>query len=197
MKILSDATTPFGRKCVVCAMERELEFEEVFVSIDDALEAANPLRQIPALSTGDGQTLYDSDVVVTFLDESAAEDPLIPSDGRYEHLTRMALANGMMESVLLRTMESRRPDGERSEGFIEKLDNRVLRAVASLEEQVELLCTDKLFASDIAIVCALEYADFRFTDTWRAAAPRLSAWHAVLAERPSFIATRPTRSIPV
>ncbi|MBT6278390.1 MAG: glutathione S-transferase, partial [Chromatiales bacterium] len=62
MKILSDATTPFGRKCVVCAMERELEFEEVFVSIDDALEAANPLRQIPALSTGDGQTLYDSDV---------------------------------------------------------------------------------------------------------------------------------------
>lgn len=197
MKLLSDATTPFGRKAAVCAIERSIAFEEVFVPLDATLDATNPLRQIPALQTADGQLLFDSDVIVWYFNERCPQQPLIPNDNKYAVLTRMALTNGLMETVLLRTMERRRPDGERSQSFINKLSARALRAIVALNSNAAQLNTEQLTAADIGTVCALEYADFRFTESWRETAPALAAWHAQVSLRPSFVATRPTRSKPV
>jgi len=194
MKILTDATTPFGRKTVVCALERKLSFTEIFVTIDASLDSNNPLRQIPVLETADGQCLYDSDMVVLYLNDLCGDQALIPNADKFATLTRMALANGLMEAVLLRTMESRRPDGERSQTFIDKLSERALRAIQSLNTQASQLNTDVLNAADIGAACAVEYADFRFSTSWRDAAPELNHWHAAIAERPSFVATRPTRT---
>jgi glutathione S-transferase len=56
LKLLSDATTPFGRKVVVAAIERSIPLEEIFVPLDGTgpLDAVNPLRQIPTLVLPDG-----------------------------------------------------------------------------------------------------------------------------------------------
>lgn len=197
MKILTDATTPFGRKAVVCALERGIAFDEVFVAIDASLDVSNPLRQIPAMQTDDGRLLFDSDTIVLYLHELSADRPLIPADDKFAALTRMALANGLMEAVLLRTMEGRRTDGERSQAFIDKLGERAVRAIQALNAQVSNLNHDELNAADIGTACALEYADFRFTKSWRDSAPPLARWLASVASRPSFAATRPTRSTPV
>ncbi|MBT6278212.1 MAG: glutathione S-transferase [Chromatiales bacterium] len=197
MQILTDAATPFGRKTMVAALEKQISVTESFVPIDATLDSANPLRQIPVLVMDKGESLYDSDVILLYLDELHTSAPLFPADRRFEVLTRLALANGMIESVLLRTMESRRVDGERSDAFIEKLGDRTLRGVVQLERGVSQLSTDTLNAGDIAVVCALEYADFRFTRDWRSQAPKLAAWHATISERSSFANTRPTRTQPV
>jgi glutathione S-transferase len=194
MKILSDATTPFGRKAVLCAIERGIAMDEEFVAIDAQLDARNPLRQIPVLETATGEFLYDSDTIIAYLDTLHSGTPLLPGEGRFELLTRLALANGVIEAVLLRTMESRRPDGERSATFMDKLEGRALRGIARLEREAATLGTRSLNAIDITTACALEYADFRFSRDWRAKAPALGEWLEVVAARASMVATVPVRT---
>lgn len=198
MILHSDATTPFGRKCMVAAMERGLAVEERFVDLaapGDYL-AVNPLNQIPALTTDTGECLFDSDVILQYLDSRHSGPPLIPESGRYQALTRIHLANGVIESTLLRIMELRRPDGEKSQTFVAHLEARVARGLHALEAAPPS-GDGPLDGFAISTAAALEYVDFRFAHDWRATHPGLAAFHAAVADRPSMQATRPTRTMPV
>jgi glutathione S-transferase len=200
MKLLSDATTPFGRKVLVAALERSIEIQEEFVPLDGTglLDRYNPLRQIPTLIAEDGRAIYDSDTIILYLDTRHDGDPLVPESDRFGVLTRATLGSGLIEATLLRRMEVLREPGERSDLFIRKMEERVARTLAALEAQCATLAfTAALRADQITIACALGYVDFRYTDKWRDAHPQLAKWFGVVAKRPSMVATAPTRSQPV
>lgn len=201
MKLLSDATTPFGRKVLVAAIERAVVLDEVFVPLDGSgpLGDFNPLRQIPTLVLGDGRALYDSDVIIEYLDTCHQEERLIPESHRFDVLTRMALGSGLIEATLLRRIETVRIPQEQSPAFIAKMEQRILRVLAALDSQWATLANASgvLRADQITVACALGYVDFRYGDTWHAKHAALSAWFADVAARPSMIATAPSRSTPL
>ena len=201
LKLLSDATTPFGRKAVVAALERSVPLEEIFVPLDGTgpLDAVNPLRQIPTLVLADGRSIYDSDVIVDYLDTCHDAEPLIPAADRIGVLTRMALGNGLIEATLLRRIETVRVKHEQSAAFIAKMEQRIKRALRALDAQVGTMkiVSDRVRADQITVACALGYVDFRFTDAWRSDHQALAQWFAEIATRDSIIESVPTRTEPI
>jgi glutathione S-transferase len=201
VKLLTDATTPFGRKIVVAAIERRIPMEEMFVPLDGTgpLDEWNPLRQIPTLVLDDDRAIYDSDVITEYLDTVHRGEPLIPAADRFAVLTRMTLGNGLTEATMLRRIETVRAQNERSPAFVTKMEQRIERVLSALEAQAPRLShgTGALRADQIAVACALGYVDFRHVDTWRATCPRLAEWYRGVAMRPSLALSVPTRSAPV
>jgi len=198
MILYNDATSPFGRKVMVAAIERGIPLVETFVDLADAqhLDTHNPLRQIPVLVGDDGRGVYDSDVILHYFDSLNLAAPLLPGERQIEILTRNALANGLMEAAMLRILELRRPPEQQSARDVGVRTARVERAIAALEHEAPSFVDRPLEADHVTVGCALGYADFRFTTEWRASAPRLAAWYETIARRPSFATTAPTRSTP-
>ena len=147
----------------------------------------------------DGRSLYDSDVILQYLDTCHKEQPLIPKKGRFDVLTRVALGSGLIEATLLRRIETVRIPQEQSAAFIGKMEQRVQRALAALDKQLAALANTSgvLRADQLTVACALGYVDFRYTESWRDKHPRLGEWYGDLASRPSLVATAPTRSTAV
>jgi glutathione S-transferase len=199
MKLLNDATSPFGRKVLVACIERSIALEEQFVDIfkPGMLDEFNPLRQIPTLVADNGLALFDSDVILTYLDSAHGGAPLIPALDRWEILTRASLGNGLMESVLQRIMEVRRPPGEKSEAFILKLEERIGRVLERIGAVVNALKGEPLRVDQITIACALEYVDFRFNSEWREKHPSIAKWLGEMSIRASMTASAPRRTGPV
>lgn len=197
MRLLSSPTSPFCRKVLVCALARDVSLNEVFVDTSDpALHARNPLGQVPALETDGGAVLFDSDVIVHYLDTCHDGPPLFGSEP-FAAATSIHLSNGLMEAVLFRFKESRRPDGERSSSFIAHLEARIARIIAALEHNLGRFREGSQNAPALAAVCALDYVDFRYRDHWRARHDALASWHASHAARHLFAVTAPTRTAPV
>ena len=195
--------SPFARKVRVCAAELDLadriELREVHVTpVADNPEYAgtvNPLRRVPAMTMPDGASLLDSTLICQYLDELAG-GVLIPREGerRWRTLNAHAVANGVAElAVQLRYETFARPEALRWGELVEHLG----RKIASGLDWFEARAGDGSRAPDldlgvVALVCALDYLDFRHPHLeWRANRPRLEAEHALLAERASFAATRP------
>lgn len=200
MKILNDATSPFGRKTIVAAIERSIPVEEVFVDLNGStLDSWNPLRQIPTLVPDTGPAVFDSDVIVLYLDEKHSGPPLIPRKDAPAVMTRMSLANGLMEATLTRLMETRRPDGERSNAFVAKMEERIQRVLAALNSNLSDFSRtgEALSADQITIAVALGYVDFRFNRDWHGRFPALSKWYEEIAARRSMVLTAPTRTAAV
>jgi glutathione S-transferase len=201
MRLLNDATSPFGRKVAVAALERGVSFEEEFVDLSNPERLArwNPLWQIPVLVSAAGEAIYDSATILLYLDTLHHDAPLFPEKDRFGVMTRVALCDGLMEAVLLRRMEQTRAEREQSPAFVARLEARVGRALAELEVVLgrKRAGEGPMQADDIAAACALGYVDFRFGTDWRAHCPRAAAWLAACADRPSLRETAPTRTRPV
>ena len=197
MILYTDATTPFGRKCLVAALERNIVLEEKFVKLSDpkGFLCVNPLNQIPAL-TACNEAYFDSDVILQFLDTLHKGPPLIPEENKFKYLTAVHIANAVMESTLLRIMEKRRAEKEHSPTFISHLEARIFRGIAEMEETRIEQIGEPLNGEELTTAIALSYVDFRFTRDWRDKAPRLSNWHAFIEQRSSMICSQPTRSKP-
>ena len=199
MILYTDATTPFGRKCVIAALEREIPLEERFIKLSqpgDFLEV-NPLNQIPALFIKPGKCYFDSDVILDYLDTLHEGSPLIPALNRFECKTAIHLANGVIESTLLRTMELRRPECRQSKTFINHLEARVTRGIDTMEKEREITIGDWLNGEEITTAVALSYVDFRFSTEWRKTAPTLETWFGRVSCRKSMELTAPTRERPI
>jgi glutathione S-transferase len=199
MKLFNEATSPFGRKILVACIERSITLEEEFVDIlkPGPVDDLNALRQIPTLVVDDTQAIFDSDVVLGYLDSVHHGAALLPTHGRWEILTRASLGNGLMETVLQRMMEVRRPATEQSAAFILKMEERISRVLAYLDSAVTSLEGEPIRVDQITIACALEYVDLRFTAKWREWFPAIGAWLAEISIRPSMIATAPCRTDPI
>ena len=188
--------SPFGRKIKIAArMLGLLERIEVVVAdttdAGDSLRRENPLGKIPCLILEDGNTVYDSRVIVEVLDHLAGGGKLIPADpaARFKALTIQALADGIMDAAILMIYEQRwREEAMRSAKWVAHQQSKVERGLAALEAAPPQGAAD---IGHVAVACALGYLDLRFEGAWRKGHPALVRWLEAFAGRvPGFEATR-------
>lgn len=210
LTLRSSPASPFVRKIRIAANLLGLE-HEIAVEIADTTDPAdsvrqqNPLGKIPALVLEDGMVLFDSRVILEYLDHRAGGGRIIPkdADARFAALRLQALADGMMDASILLVYEGRWRPAERHEPkWIDLQAGKVARALAALEAGMAPstpmpgighagLDTPPTIGQ-IALACALGYRDFRFAGTWRQDHPRLVAWlDNFAAQVPAFAATKP------
>lgn len=200
MWILRSApASPFGRKvrivAALCGLDDRMTIEIADTTNPaDSLRGQNPLGKIPVLILEDGTALYDSAVIVEFLDAEAGGGIVIPrGKERFRALTMQALADGMAEASILRIYEMRfRSPETHNARWLEHQTGKVERGLASFAAAPPPLSATPDIGV-IALACALGYLDFRFEGKWRETHPRLIAWLQSFAARvPSFEATKPS-----
>lgn len=192
----SSPPSPFGRKIKIAAAELGL-LDQIEIRMadtndpSDSLRAENPLGKIPALILDDGTVLFDSRVILEWLDWKAGGNRILPSEpaARFTVLRLQALADGLAEAALLCVYENRfRAENERCPSWVVHQQGKVDRALVYLEANPPGGAVD---VGTIALACALGYLDLRFEGRWRAAHPKLVAWLDAFAARvPSFEKTR-------
>jgi glutathione S-transferase len=203
MKLIGAITSPYVRKVRAVMAEKKLDYnfilEDVWAS-STTIQDSNPLGKVPCLIMEGGEALFDSRVIVEYLDTLSPVGKLIPALGREraEVKTWEALADGLLDASILARLEATwagRKERERSQAWIER---QMLKVNASLKSMSQGLgekpyCVGiHLSLADIAVGCALGYLDFRFPDIdWRGLHPNLAKLQEKLMLRPSFIDTKP------
>ncbi len=202
MRLRTSPASPFGRKVKIVAAELDLLGQLELVETNtldpaDPIRKDNPLGKIPTLVTEEGVAIYDSRVIVEYLDLRAGGNRLIPVEmgARIAALTLMALADGICDAALLLVYEGRfRPADKHDKAWLDHQQEKVTRGLAYLESTLTAF-GGALTAGHVAVACALGYQDLRFAGTWRADHPRLVAWLAAFEARvPSFATTRVQRA---
>ena len=202
MKLLGSITSPYVRKVRVVMAEKKLDFELLAEDVwgKSALSEANPLGKVPCLLMEGGESLYDSRVIVEYLDTLSPVGKLIPPVGRAraEVKTWEALADGLLDAALAARMEaswSERTPEQRSQAWIDRQMEKINSALKAMSKGLsdKPFCTGiYLSLADICVGCALGYLDFRFPQiNWRTDHPNLHKLHDKLALRTSFMETQP------
>ena len=203
MKLIGSTSSPYVRKVRIVMAEKKLDY--AFVTEDvwaagTTIGESNPLGKVPCLIMEGGEALFDSRVIVEYLDALSPVGKLIPNTGRAraEVKTWEALADGVLDALILARLEATwagRSSNERSQAWI---DRQMAKTDASLEAMSTGLadrnfCSDiYLTLSDISVGCALAYLDFRFAHIdWRSRHANLAKLYEKLSQRPSFADTVP------
>lgn len=199
MLLRHSKTSPFVRKVMIVALETGLDSALTLETTnawapDTDLPRDNPLGKVPALVADGGEHLYDSPVICEYLDSLHDGARLFPAAGaaRWTALRRQALADGILDASLAVVVETlRRPEPVRWADWVARQQAAITRGLDALEDEAAALAGLSTIG-EIAIACALGYLDFRKpVDDWRAGRPRLAAWYAEVARRPSMAATVP------
>ena len=199
MILRSAAASPFVRKVRIAAailgLDDRIKLEAAdTTNSSDTVRQQNPLGKIPALVLDDGTVLFDSRVILDYLDHVAGGGRIVPAEpkARFEALRLQALADGLMDASILLVYEGRWRDPMKHEPkWVAHQTGKVERALASLEAAPPALDPTPN-VGQITLACALGYRDFRFQGTWRKDHPRLVAWlDAFAAAVPAFAATTP------
>jgi len=201
MKLLGSTASPYTRKVRIVLAEKKVDcdFEAVDVNPpDNPVIAHNPLGKIPALVMDDGTTLFDSRVIVEFLDAVSPLARLIPDDNRERVAVRRweALADGSLDAGLLIRYESMRPKKEQSKIWTQKQSGKLRRGVAAIAAELgeRPWChNDRYTLADIAVGCCLGWLEFRKPGgiEWRTEYANLARHYDKLMERPAFADTPP------
>ena len=200
MILRSSPPSPFGRKIKlaigILGLDQEVTVEKADpTDAEDSIRKQNPLGKIPALIIENGTVLYDSPVILDYLDHRAGGDKIIPREpnARLAALTLQALCDGILDAGILLVYEGRwRPAEKHEPKWIDHQRGKVQRALEVLEA-----APPKLDAipnvGQITLACALGYGDLRFEGKWRESHPRLVKWLDEFAARvPAFEKTRVT-----
>jgi glutathione S-transferase len=191
--------SPFGRKIRIAVnvlgLERDVAVEEAStVDPADPIRQQNPLGKVPVLILDDGASLYDSPVILEYLDYRAGGGRIVPKDppARFAALRLQALGDGIMDASVLINYEARfRPAQNQEPKWLDLQAGKVARALGVLEAAPPAIGTPP-DVGQITLACALGYRDFRFPGSWRGDHPRLAAWLDEFAARvPAFAATTP------
>ncbi|MBC2777046.1 glutathione S-transferase family protein [Parasphingopyxis marina] len=196
MKLFWSSRSPYARKALLVAHEVGLadRIEPISIAIpqreeNPALAAASPMRKLPTLVTDDGEAIIDSPVIAEYLDTLGGGKLVPRGDGRWRALSLQAMADEVLQILLLWRRELRRPEAARSAPLLDDFAVRLDRALDWLEAAPQ-------FGKDFTIgeaTCGimLSYLDFRFAERpWRPGRERLAAWHESFEDRPSAVATR-------
>ena len=185
--------SPFGRKTKVTSLVQEINLEEKIINVYEAdfLDKHNPIRKIPTLLVNE-LAIMDSDNICLYLDSISKKNTLFPKKNYWEIMSMTSIANGLMESVLERRMESIRSDNEKSKSFIKKQEIRIIRTINWLENNWNNYDDSYLTMDQIAIACALDYTMFRFSDKWRTDSSKLNKWFSNFVEKDFMKSTLPS-----
>lgn len=203
MKLIGAITSPYVRKVRVVMAEKKLDYqfvpEDVWAA-DTKIAASNPLGKVPCLVMEGGEAVFDSRVIVEYLDTLSPVGKLIPTQGREraEVKTWEALADGVLDAAILARLEATWPgrtEAQRSGAWIDRQMEKIHASLASMSQGLgdKAFCSGvHLSLSDVAVGCALGYLDFRFPAIeWRAPYPNLAKLSDKLALRQSFIDSKP------
>jgi glutathione S-transferase len=197
MKLSFSPASPFARKVRIAAIELGLIDRIEFIPAtvvpgqpNDEYSRITPLKKLPVLILDNGDVILDSYVITEYLDELAGGGKLVPASGaiRWKVKSDHSMLQGMLDSMLLCRYEKMvRPEPQRWQAWADDHWARAWNGMARFEKQAEMLARPQLDIAQIALVCVLGYADFRFADCgWRKAFPKLDAFHERMLERPSI-----------
>jgi glutathione S-transferase len=200
MKLIGSLTSPYVRKARVVLAEKKIEYDFELDSpwnADSGVPNLNPLGKIPVLVLDDETVLFDSRVIVEYLDNVTPNNKLMPVPNRERILVKRweALADGICDAAATAFLEAKRPAKQQDKTWIERQRSKI---AASLEFMAEELgdnahCMGTHFSlADAAVGSALGYLVFRFADiNWQEAHPNLAKLYDKLMQRPSFAETVP------
>lgn len=198
MKLYGSPTSPYARKVRVLIKEKHLPVEFVIEDPwpdDSPIAMRNPLSKVPVLEIGPDRYLFESSMVVHYLDHVDGKS-IEPKDaaGYWQSQWWQALGNGIIDAVIARVLESRRPPDKQMPEKMAREEARLRRALALAEKKFNggsYLAGDRFTLADLVTGVGLQYIDFRYAHDWRSTHPRLAQWHAGIAGRKSFMETLP------
>lgn len=200
MKLIASLTSPYARKVRIVLADKKIDCPlEVDIPWDENTRVAdyNPLGKVPVLELDDGGALYDSRVIVEYLDNISPVARLLPQENRPLIQVRRweALADGITDAAVAIVMEKRRPADKQLDSAIQRQNEKIARGLAALSHDLgeRQWCNGEAYSlADIAVGCCLGYLDFRFPEiNWRENYPNLAALVERLSVRPSFADTVP------
>lgn len=203
MKLIGSATSPYVRKVRIVMAEKRLDYQMVLEDVwaaNTTITASNPLGKVPCLVMEGGEAVFDSRVIVEYLDTLSPVGKLIPTQGREraEVKTWEALADGLVDAAILARLEATwagRSAHERSDAWIQRQMGKIEAALKAMSTGLgeKAFCSGIHFSlSDVAVGCALGYLDLRFPQvSWRETYPNLAKLQEKLVQRPSFTETQP------
>ena len=203
MKLIGAITSPYVRKVRIVMAEKKLDFQFIQENVwtaDTRIAESNPLGKVPCLIMEGGEALFDSRVIVEYVDTLSPVGKLIPSVGREraEVKTWEALADGLLDAAILARLEATwdgRTKAQRSQAWIDRQISKIHAALKAMSQGLgeKPFCAGiHLSLADIAVGCALGYLDFRFAAIdWRGEHSNLARLQEKLVQRQSFIDTAP------
>lgn len=203
MKLIGAVTSPYARKVRVVMAEKKLDYQFILEDVWSAttqISDSNPLGKVPCLVMEGGEALFDSRVIVEYLDTLSPVGKLIPTMGREraEVKTWEALADGLCDAAILARLEATwggRTAEQRSQVWIERQMGKITASLKAMSQGLgeRAYCTGTHFSlADVAVGCALGYLDFRFPHIkWRDDYANLTRLAEKLAARQSFVETQP------
>jgi glutathione S-transferase len=200
MKLIGSLTSPYARKARIVLAEKKIDYEFVIDPPNapgSCVTKYNPLARIPVLVLDDESAVFDSPVIVEYLDNLSPNNKLFPQPNRERIEVKRweALADGLLDSAVGIRMEMQRPEGQRSSSWVQREHEVIDRALATMAEQLgeKHWCMGTPFTfADAAVGCALGYLGFRFPEIdWRSRHDNLAQLYDRLMLRPSFADTVP------
>ena len=200
MKLIGSLTSPYARKARIVLAEKKIEYEFVLDNPWDAASGVprlNPLGKVPVLVLDDDSTLFDSRVIVEYLDGVSPNNRLLPAAGRERIRIKRweALADGVLDAAVAAFLEAKRPKKERSASWIARQREKIDRSLEMMSEELgeQPWCAGNAFSlADVAVGTALGYLDFRLADIkWREQHANLARLFDELMARTSFAETVP------
>lgn len=203
MKLIGSVTSPYVRKVRIVLAEKKLDADFVEENVwvpHTTIVASNPLGKIPCLIMEGDEAVFDSRVIVEYLDTLSPVGKLIPASGRERVAVKTweALADGLLDAAILSRLEATwapRTDVQRSAAWIDRQMTKVQHSLQAMSSGLadKAFCHGIYFSlADVSVGCALAYLDFRFpTLDWRSHHPNLARLYTKLAQRSSFLDTQP------
>ncbi|MBC3872381.1 glutathione S-transferase C-terminal domain-containing protein [Undibacterium flavidum] len=201
MKLIGSLTSPYVRKVRVVMAEKKLDYALILDNVwapETTIQQSNPLGKIPCLLMEDGGAMFDSRVIVEYLDTLTPVGKLIPPHGRERAEVKSweALADGILDAaVLVRLERTMRDQAIQSEAWVNRQMDKVnagLKAMSQGLGESAFCVSNHLTLADISVACCLGWLAFRFPAiAWREEYPNLAKLADKLAERPSFKETLP------
>lgn len=200
MKLIGSHTSPFARKVRIVLAEKKIEYEFVIDSpwlADSKVPNLNPLGKIPVLLLDDDTPLFDSRVIVEYIDNVTPNNKLFPAPNRERTEVKRweALADGICDAAATAFLEARRPKDLQSDDWIKRQYSKITRGLAFMADELgeKPFSTGTHFSmADIAVGTALGYLNFRFANiNWQEIHPNLGKLYGKLTQRPSFADTVP------
>lgn len=200
MKLIGTLTSPYVRKARVVLAEKKIEYDFEIDSpsgADTKVPGLNPLGRIPVLVLDDDTVLFDSRVIVEYLDNVTPNNKLMPAPNRERILVKRweALGDGICDAAVAAFLEGKRPAKLQDKAWLDRQHETIARSIAFMSEELgeNPHCMGTHFSlADIAVGTALGYLAFRFPEiAWQEAHPNLARLYEKLMQRPSFAETVP------
>jgi len=200
MKLIGNSASPYTRKVRIVLAEKKIDYDFELANpwnADSAVAGKNPLGKVPVLEFEDGTVLYDSRVIVEFLDNASPNAKLIPADKRERVEVRRweALADGVLDAGVLARLENLRKESERSPAWTARQLGKVNAGLSVMDRDLgdRPWCAGNAYSlADIATGACLGWLAFRFPELdWRSKHTNLARSMDKLSERQSFVDTVP------